>query len=379
MDWDLKKLYSPLQDGAGQDLRYESIYDQIKEARFEEDPSLSRGIWERDLKKADWGNVFKLCVRALEEKTKDLQIVVWLCEAACHLKNWKGLLDSFELIYNFCENCWDICYPLIDNSSIDLEYRIRILDWFLEKITECSLFMPIVQPNGIIQQSLDLASWLSALNFDSIIRRSGGKIQESENSQQMTLKRFRTIIKQANVNDLQQVQKLVVDIIKNAHILLTFLQNKCQGQEPSFKKLIDQLSDIEKICQFALEGRINTIDESNLANSNEIQEEKLTSIEDTLLFPISENEPPPPIQPQNQPLTNNEDVTISNREDAYKAIEDLANFLIEIDSQSPGPYLIKMVSSWNNKSLPDIMDDITAGTSEGHRILKMISEIVKRT
>ena len=38
---------------AGENLRYDSIYDEIKDARRFDDPNEPRGAFERDLKKAD--------------------------------------------------------------------------------------------------------------------------------------------------------------------------------------------------------------------------------------------------------------------------------------------------------------------------------------
>lgn len=37
----------------GEDLRYEGTYDKIREARTEDDPVLSRGVWKLPLKRAD--------------------------------------------------------------------------------------------------------------------------------------------------------------------------------------------------------------------------------------------------------------------------------------------------------------------------------------
>jgi type VI secretion system protein ImpA len=69
----------------GKDLKYDPVYDKIKESRFEEEAYLSQGIWERDLKRADWAETEKLCAEALANDTSDLQIVCWLCEACFHL------------------------------------------------------------------------------------------------------------------------------------------------------------------------------------------------------------------------------------------------------------------------------------------------------
>ena len=68
----LKTLLGPISAAhpVGDNLYYDPVYDQIKEARREDDPTLSQGVWEFDLKKADWAVVENLCSRALITQTK---------------------------------------------------------------------------------------------------------------------------------------------------------------------------------------------------------------------------------------------------------------------------------------------------------------------
>ena len=51
---DIDGLLTPIpgDNPAGEDLRYNSTYDEIKEARRADD-QLERGVWQRDLKTAD--------------------------------------------------------------------------------------------------------------------------------------------------------------------------------------------------------------------------------------------------------------------------------------------------------------------------------------
>jgi type VI secretion system protein ImpA len=74
----------------GTSLRYELIYDEIRLSRQEDDPRLSMGIWKTDLKRADWNKIETLCIDALINKTKDLQISVWLTEAWVCLDGIQG-------------------------------------------------------------------------------------------------------------------------------------------------------------------------------------------------------------------------------------------------------------------------------------------------
>jgi type VI secretion system protein ImpA len=405
MQWNLEKLSCPFENGAGQNLRYEPIYDKIRDARVEEDSSLSRGVWDRELKRADWEQVHSLCVEALEEKTKDLQLVGWMCEAMCHLEHWTGLQKSFELACNFCDKCWDSFYP---EKDADMEYRVRLLDWFIDKMTERSLFMPIAEPNGLLSQPLDLSMWLSAQNFDLISRRAGvnpAKVQEAESSGQMTLKRFRTLIKQAGVDELQRVRQIVQHVSAQSSNFSEFLSQKFGAHSPSVKLLNERLQSVDQICKFSLDGRIGIhsklsspanltdavkADGGNLSREGPkdfdgIQAQLISSdMQDanTCIDTLQSDEAGD-IREESSKVESSQakqaddEVTISTRLDAYKAVGDLADYLIEVDPQSPGPYLIKMVSSWGDKLLPSILDDVIGGTSAGHKVLKMLSEVMR--
>ncbi|MDR1598008.1 MAG: type VI secretion system ImpA family N-terminal domain-containing protein [Holosporales bacterium] len=399
MPLNIEKLSMPLENYAGMNLRYEPVYDQIKSARFEEDASLSRGVWKRDLKKADWNEVYKLCVRALENDTKDLQLVGWLCEATCRLEQWDGLRQSIDLAHSFCENCWDFCYP---EPGEDLEYRVRILDWFVEKMAECSLFMPIAPANGLVPHSLDLSTWLAAQNFDLVARRSGiseSRAQDAENAGQITLKRFRLLMRQANTSNVSYVLSLVEEIRDKSLRFSELLHHKCNGISPSFKRFHEQLESVSQLCKSSLEGRVPQATQQVTPNQHDIipvefganagtYEESSAPTADVVDGEIlyesvdaAQNQAQIQAQAQAaqaQPQESGEEITINGRQDAYKAIEELADYLIEVDPQSPGPYLIKMVSSWAGKPLPVVLDDVITGGTEGHKILKMLSEVMRR-
>ena len=77
-------LLNPIagENPSGASLRYERVYDQIKEARTESEESILGTLSAP--KKADHNQVIKLAGEALATKSKDLQLAAWLSEA--HVK-----------------------------------------------------------------------------------------------------------------------------------------------------------------------------------------------------------------------------------------------------------------------------------------------------
>ncbi len=124
---DTDAILAPIQgeNPAGESLRYTPVYDEIKEARREED-TLERGDWRREIKRADWERVINLSVDALTNKTKDLQIAVWLTEALIKTEGFSGLTTGIQILTGFLKDYWDHVYPEIEEG--DLDYRVGPLE-----------------------------------------------------------------------------------------------------------------------------------------------------------------------------------------------------------------------------------------------------------
>jgi type VI secretion system protein ImpA len=130
---DLEAILAPIEgdNPAGENLRYSQTYDDIQEARREDD-ALDRGEWDREIKTADWDAVQRLAVGALTEKTKDLQIAVWLTEALIKTDGFHGLDTGLQVISGLLETFWDHLYPEIEDD--DLDYRIGPVEFLNDKL-----------------------------------------------------------------------------------------------------------------------------------------------------------------------------------------------------------------------------------------------------
>src|SRR5262245_59361928 len=115
----------------GIELRYDPIYDKIKEARREED-DVPQGEWAVARKTADWPLVIKLSKEALANKSKDLQIAAWLTEALVRREGFSGLRSGFDLLAGLIDQHWDHLYPEIEDG--DAEMRAAPLEWISLKM-----------------------------------------------------------------------------------------------------------------------------------------------------------------------------------------------------------------------------------------------------
>ena len=125
---------------SGADLRYDPVYDAIKEARRADD-ELNQGAWQKERKVADFALVISLSTTALKKKSKDLQLAAWLADALLRRDAFPGLAAGLQLFSGLIDKFWDTLYPLIEDG--DLELRIAPLDWVGMKLEEPARSSPL--------------------------------------------------------------------------------------------------------------------------------------------------------------------------------------------------------------------------------------------
>ena len=104
---------------SGQDLRYDPVYDAIKEARREDD-DLNQGAWQTERKVADLPKIISLSTDALKKRTKDLQIAAWLTDALLRKEGFPGLAMGLKVCHGLLDKFWDTLYPPIEEDDLEL-------------------------------------------------------------------------------------------------------------------------------------------------------------------------------------------------------------------------------------------------------------------
>jgi type VI secretion system protein ImpA len=141
----MEKLLAPVstERPCGEDLAFSREIDDIVRARQADDPSLEQGAWVTELKEADWKFVAKQCAQLIEKRSKDLQLAVWLAEAAARTDGLRGLADSLVVIAVLCDRYWDGLYPLPDEDGH--ERRIGNLAWMASRIAPLLREIPLTE------------------------------------------------------------------------------------------------------------------------------------------------------------------------------------------------------------------------------------------
>ncbi|HEU4581532.1 MAG TPA: type VI secretion system protein TssA, partial [Polyangiaceae bacterium] len=125
----------------GENLRRDPIYREIQKGRECDDPSLPRGPWEGELKRADWRAVRDRALQALTKRSKDLQLLAWVLEAQIHLVGFAGVAPAVHLIERACSEYWDRLYPQTVDG--DCDHRNNVFHAINEKLQPALRLVPL--------------------------------------------------------------------------------------------------------------------------------------------------------------------------------------------------------------------------------------------
>ncbi|WP_075795639.1 type VI secretion system protein TssA [Massilia putida] len=178
----LERLLAPVSADkpCGEDLAFSSEIDAIVRARQADDPSLEQGAWVTELKEADWKFVARQCAQLIEQRSKDLQLAVWLAEAAVRTAGLREFGDSLLLSAMLCERYWDGLYPLPDEDGV--ERRIGNLAWLAARIAPWLCGVPLTEG----------ADGHALRDFDAARMQGGDALAKLEGARQRTSQTFYT-------------------------------------------------------------------------------------------------------------------------------------------------------------------------------------------
>ena len=140
-------LLTPIagENPSGEDLYYDKVFDQVKEARREEEDDLPAGDWGRSqVKKADYRAVIKIASEALAKRSKDIRLAGWLVEAHLRIEGLQVLAPGIELLRAMEETFWPTVYPLIEEGG-DLELRMLSVETATRLIAAAVRKVPITR------------------------------------------------------------------------------------------------------------------------------------------------------------------------------------------------------------------------------------------
>ncbi|HEY0601541.1 MAG TPA: type VI secretion system protein TssA [Herpetosiphonaceae bacterium] len=361
---EIETLLQPItpEQPSGESLRYDETYDRIKEARREDDPSLSQGVWQRELKRADWYAVSALCIEALTTRTKDLQIAAWLLESWLHLYGMAGVRDGLIVMVNLCEQFWPTLYPELTAGNVDA--RTAPIVWINERLFLTLKQIPITQPETNDAVAYTWLDWENALYLEQQAKKYPSLLRVAETDQQVTKARFRESLDLSSTAVCVGLLEQTNDALDALDDLDTVLRVKCTDQSPSLTQFKTVLVNIRQLLTSVLAERNggSTIfpaepdkaqSKGMLVNIRQLLTSNRSKRTDGASALVAQ---PGSAQGGGSYITG--DIPIHSRTEAYQLLAMIAEYLTTIEPHSPTPYLIRRAVTWGSMPLNELLMEL---------------------
>jgi type VI secretion system protein ImpA len=327
---------------AGEDLRYSGVYDEIRDARREDDASLSRGVWVAPLKRAHWDRVQDLCISALEKQSKDVQIGVWLVEAWVRLNGFRGLSDGLRFLTDLCAAFWDDLFPKLDGD--DPDYRLAPFVWLNEKLPVEVRMVSITQPDSDDAKPYSWADWEAV--------RNGEEPDSSANCASLAVFQQSVMLTPAEF-----YSALYADLdgcVEACGSLRSILEGHCGAESPTLGQISRTVSQIRDFIGDILEQR-------------HIPRHALDAAPDEC-SPQS-----PTAGPETRPAGREAHPgAIRSRSEAYRRLAEAADYLATTEPHSPAPYLIRRAIRWGSLPLEELLPELVRNQDELSEIFRLL-------
>jgi type VI secretion system protein ImpA len=327
-------LLNPIEgeNPSGPNLRYDPIYDQIKEARRQDDTG-PQGDWQRERKVADYRVVVDLCSKAIAERSKDLQLAIWLTEASLYREKFAGLLQGLDLVRGLIEQFWDTFYPEIEDD--DLEPRVVLLGWLGERLVDPVRLTPFTSGGfGLfhLQESRRVGTEEEAEQSESKREAREAAIREGK----PTAEDFDKDVAATSTEKLEASVAALDGCLASIAALGTLCDEKFGYDAPSFQPLRTAVEEVRHAANQLLQRRPGRVTE-------QAEAEPEPEAEAYVAEPVVEEAAPRRVAPKKRTAVGLEPEDL---DDVTLRLDAVAKFLRAQDASNPAPYLLLRGYRW---------------------------------
>ena len=338
---EVSRFLSPISEErpAGEWLRFDPLYDEIKLLRENDDPTLPQGVWQRELKRSDWSGVARLCEDALTTRTKDLQIGAWMTEAWMDLHGFRGFERGFGVLAGLCRTFWDGVYPAPEDGSH--EPRLAPIAWVADKLVLPLKSIPITAAAGEERMSYAWRDWEAAL-FHAKSAKPADKVSDKA----ITQSKFMVAVSLTPAAKYVALEAEVFAALAAIDDLDRALAEKLgENAAPSLTPLRTPLLAIQ---QFVTRVRAERGERAETQSAGAVEE-----------VPMSVDEAPSAAADAVASAGGTAaGGVIATRAEAYHRLREAADYLMRTEPHSPVPYLVRRAITWGNLSLAELLEEL---------------------
>lgn len=321
---------------SGENLYYDKVFDQIKEAAREELDTGPAGAWERTPKKADHVAVIKLAGETLATRSKDLRLAAWLIESHVKREGTALLLPGLDLLWKLQEKFWETLHPeKEEDGNVDL--RITAIEGIFNRLAVW------LRNAGITKSGMSSLQYHESrrvgFETDADTDEKQSARQDAIDQGKMTGEDFDASFNATPKAFYAGLEKTLTDAATLLDDLGRFHEEKYGDDYPSMNKLLTAVEEVRQLVSSLLnEKRKTDPDPEDIvaAESEETYEEATYEEAPAYAEPVAASSP---VKKAPRPAGGFAGAPTS-AEQAYAAVAACAEYLRSEDAQSPVPYLV---------------------------------------
>ena len=351
---DLNDLLSPVseENPAGSDIRKDSSptsnYYLIKDARNSARAAERNSLFDggSDEANENWRKIIDLAPKILREDAKDLEIASWYTEALIRRYGFQGLRDGFTLISGLIEHFWEHLHPEPDEDGI--ETRVASLTGLNGEGAEGVLIPPIrntpitqdLEPGPFTiwqyRQAMDAQKVSDEELRDKKIAQMGFSVADIEQTVANSSDDFYINLR----DDLNQS-------IEEYRKVRDMLDTHCGVHDaPPTSNIINALEDTLSTVRHL--AKLKLPEENSAEPTDDESSDNGTEMSNTATS-----------NPAEQMIVG----TIKTRDDAFKQLNQIAEFFRKTEPHSPVSYAIDRAIKWGDMPLSELMKELISDSS----------------
>lgn len=335
----LDDLLVPIDGGAGEDLAFSALFDQIKEARRADPVYLTQGEWETELKQADWDTVVELATEGIQIRSKDLMLAGWLTEGLTQKYHFQGLAFGLELTDSLLQRYWEDLFPGLDEG---LEERAARLGWQGTTLAEVIGNLPLVQGSGYGLNRYD-----ESRQVENLARQNASAGAAALEEGKINAELFQRSVTQTETEFLLSRHAEVTASVEACRRLQACMDTHFGHEAPSLRKLDEKLLAAQQLLERVLKER--GIEQVPQTREEPGHGERLDETHAEEVLPTAAVQ-----QRQGSGLR----MTPLSREEAFTMLANAADYFKQTEPQSPVPYLVERAIRWGRMPLEEWLKDV---------------------
>ena len=326
----LSALLEPIpgDDICGVDLSFSSAFDEIREARRHDDPTLAQGDWESDLKTAQWPRVKELCEAILGGQSKDMQVAAWYTEAMTRLKGFEGLTLGLQIMDSLVNDFWEFCYPCHDPD--DLDERAGKIDWLNSQIPLAIREIPLTDKGS---GGYSWLRWDESRRIDNLGLKDQAAREQAIASGKLSGEQFDKAVQISGRAYYEKLHGRIQEAVVAANELAQRVDERFGRDAPSLKDLVQAVCSCAELVGKLL-ARLGSALPQTVPSAALAQTTAMPGFQAGVT------------EAKHERATSMTVGLIVNRDDAIRALREVAGYFRHNEPHSPVALLAERAANW---------------------------------